>query len=235
MRQILARIAHSSTSLERIMYAFLACVYWSTNRRLTSDHLRSAGIPKLQIGCGSYVLPGWLNADVRSQRDVLSVDATKRLPFPNASFRFVFSEHMIEHITYAQGYRMLNEIFRVLTSGGRIRIATPDMAFLVRLYREDSSESHRQYVEWAAARFCEGQPATPVSVINNFFHNWGHQYIYDFPTLSTTLYEIGFRNVVRYAPGESDEPSLRDLESHGKEVGEHFNQLETVVVEAEKP
>jgi len=235
MRQIIARIAHSSTLLENTMHAILACAYWPANRKLSSDYLRSVEIPKLQIGCGSYALPGWLNVDVRSRRGILPIDATKQLPFPNASFRFVFSEHMIEHITYAQGYKMLSEIFRVLVPGGRVRIATPDMASLFRLYHEDSTELHRRYIKWATERFCKEQPATSVSVINNCFRNWGHRYIYDFTTLSAALHSIGFRNAVEYAPGESDEPALRGIENHGKEIGEEFNQLETIVVEAEKP
>jgi hypothetical protein len=35
-----------------------------------------------------------------------------------------------------------------------------------------------------------------------------------------------------YKAGDSDDPKLRNLESHGREIGaEHINQFETIVVE----
>jgi predicted SAM-dependent methyltransferase len=53
-------------------------------------------------------------------------------PFASDTFDFIFSEHMIEHVSHDDGAKMLAECHRVLKPGGHIRITTPDLAFLVR-------------------------------------------------------------------------------------------------------
>ena len=71
-------------------------------------------------------------------------------------------------------------------------------------------------------------------MINNFFRSWGHQFIYDFKVLCRTLEEAGFKEVSRCEVGESRDPHLQNLESHGRRIGEDFNRLETMAVEALK-
>jgi predicted SAM-dependent methyltransferase len=44
-------------------------------------------------------MSSWLNTDLLPiNRDVVYLDATRRLPFRNDQFDYVFSEHTIEHI-----------------------------------------------------------------------------------------------------------------------------------------
>ena len=62
------------------------------------------------------------------------MDATALFPLPDASFDYIFSEHVIEHMSYADGGRMLRECLGVLKPGGRIRIATPNLVRLLGLY-----------------------------------------------------------------------------------------------------
>jgi len=48
--------------------------------------------------------------------------------------------------------------------------------------------------------------------------------------------QVGFVDITRYAPGESDDELLRDIESHGKAVdNEDMNRFETMVLEAKRP
>src|ERR1700687_291713 len=72
------------------------------NRRKTiSTYIRSHKICKLLIGSGEVTISGWLSADLNPcSRDVIYLDATKKLPFPNSTFDYIFSEHMIEHISW---------------------------------------------------------------------------------------------------------------------------------------
>ena len=64
------------------------------------------------------------------------LDATQTFPLPDCSFDYIFSEHMIEHVTYQNGKRMILECYRVLKPGGLLRISTPDLSFLVDLYKD---------------------------------------------------------------------------------------------------
>jgi hypothetical protein len=48
------------------------------------------------------------------------------------------------------------------------------------------------------------------------------------------LQAAGFKQTMQFKPLESSDTNLSNLESHGKIIGEEFNLLETIVVEAEK-
>ena len=82
---------------------------------------------KLHIGCGRKTRSGWLASDLFPNKEVIFLDATQRFPFKEHTFDYIFSEHMIEHIDYFDGRKMLQECSRVLKPGGKIRIATPDL------------------------------------------------------------------------------------------------------------
>jgi len=132
---------------------------------------------------------------------------------------------------------MLRECYRVLKPGGKIRIATPDLETLIGLHTPDKSELQQRYIEWIIDTFLPQVGVYRESfVINNAFRNWWHQFIYDRATLQSAMEEVGFVDITRYAPGESDDEVLRGIESHGKAAGnEDMNRFETMVLEAKRP
>ena len=207
-------------------------------RRRIEQYLSSDYPRKLQLGCGTNVFPGWLNSDrVKETDGVVIIDATRELPFEDSIFDYVFSEHLIEHLEYRDGVASLKECFRILRPGGKIRIATPDLQFLVDLYGSGKSDLQRNYVSWSLARF---RPEIDIGgegdvfVINNFFRDWGHKFIYDRDCLGDALQSAGFSQITWRNVGESDDDQLRRLESHGESISEEFNALETMVIEGLK-
>ncbi len=198
-------------------------------------YLDASGLKKLQVGCGYNPLDGWLNTDLLATSKVVYLDATEKLPFPDNSLDYIFTEHVFEHISYLLGSNFLKEAHRVLKPGGRIRIATPNLPFLIDLYSNPDSETSKRYIKNSIDRYVEVPKFYDRAVVvNNFFRNWGHQFIYDSATLNHTLQNAGFSKMVQFKPLESADANLRGLESHGKIIGEEFNLLETIVVEAEK-
>jgi predicted SAM-dependent methyltransferase len=198
--------------------------------------LNRSGTKKLQIGSGKNLLAGWLNTDIRSGKDVVYLDARKRLPFDTGVFDYVMMEHLIEHLNYEDGSRFANECHRILKPRGKLRISTPDLAFVVQLHSQNI-ESQNRYVKWTVDTFL----STTISsyrasfAINNFFYGHEHKFLYDFETLKELLERNGFVDVRRCRLHESDDLNLCDVESHGKLIGEEFNEMESLVLEATRP
>jgi predicted SAM-dependent methyltransferase len=216
---------------------------------IVAAYLNKTNVRKLNIGCGINILPGWLNTDIKLRKDLdlggesyAQLDATKPFEIPNDTFDFIFSEHMIEHIPYTSALHMVKECYRILRPGGKIRITTPNLAFLIDLYSEHKTETQKEYIEWSYSKFCPPQmPAIDASVINNFFYSWGHSFIYDKKSISHLLSSAGFTEISFHKPQISNVPEFMDLEKHGtpdgifnKNIPQKFNLLESLTVEATK-
>ena len=209
--------------------------YKSSDRTIVARYLAQSKVPKLNIGCGGHMLTGWLNTDYAPELPmVMHLDATQRFPFKDETFDYIFSEHVIEHIPYSGGVNMLTECFRVLKKSGKIRISTPDLAFLVDLTRPDKSDLQRAYIKWAANTFIPGAPEdNEVFVINNFMRDWGHTFIYDDKTLREAMVGAGFKIITKCDQHESEDAALRNLENE-KHLPPNFLRLETLTLEGRK-
>jgi predicted SAM-dependent methyltransferase len=200
-------------------------------------YLRTHSERKLQLGTGDNELDGWLNTDIHDftgRREVVYLDLRRRFPLPDGSFDLVFSEHVIEHVDYADGLRSLRESYRVLRPGGRIRVATPSLERLISLY-DEPTDVQRRYLRWARESFVpDADVDLPGFVVNNFVRAWGHRFVYDTRTLRHALETAGFVDVEEHSVGESGDARLRGLEHHMPEAAE-FNEYETIVLEGRKP
>jgi SAM-dependent methyltransferase len=208
------------------------------------QYLDSHATRKLQIGAGPNELAGWLNADFSPRRpSTIFMDATQPFPLPSGSFDLIFSEHMIEHVPFDQGQKMLRECYRVLKPGGNIRIATPNLDRIAALATASPSVEQRRYVSWAIENHVPyalraespTEDYRPAYVINNFFWGFGHYFVYDPRTLAAALTVSGFVGAAEFEPGVSDTAELRGLETHAHLIGEEFNRFETMVLQAIKP
>jgi predicted SAM-dependent methyltransferase len=205
------------------------------NGRLIRDYLLSHHPRKLQIGAGNTSLDGWLSSDINPRSDTaMYLDATKPFPFEDDTFDYVYSEHMIEHISWKDGLFMLNECRRVLRPGGTLRVATPDLKILLDLYRGTDHPVAKRYMQWITDTFLEEvDVCKPSFVINNAFNNWGHQFLYDAELMAMALRKAGFSNIRQCRTGESADPQLRGIESHGKNIADDdMASFETMVFEA---
>lgn len=198
------------------------------------EYLATHTVRKLHIGAGDDALSGWLNTDIDpGTDDVYFLDATQPFPFDDDTFDYVYSEHMIEHISRRDASFMLGECRRVLKSGGTIRIATPDLQVLAGLYAGNGDPDKHHYIKWVTDRFAKNtSDYQPGFVINQAFYNWGHQFLYDGELLAKALRDAGFTEMRRCAMGFSEDEHLRGIECHGKAIGDnHIAAFETMVLE----
>lgn len=219
--------------------SFLLCVLRCRQSKKFKLYLKNADEKKLQIGFGTNLLKGWLNTGL-SLREMwygAYLDAGKPYPLPDASFDYVFSEHLFEHLTYKQAQNMLKESYRILKPGGVMRLATPDLKFLIKVYQEPEKPLHKAYMEYSTKHFSmkdNVMPSTPVYLISRFHTSWGHQIIYDKETLTGLLEQVGFKDICTCAVGESKHIALTGIEGHTNVLPIEYNILETMILEGTK-
>jgi predicted SAM-dependent methyltransferase len=204
---------------------------------LIANYVRANDVRKVQLGAGSSRLTGWLNTDIEPGGDGLAyLDATKRFPFDDGSIHYIFSEHVIEHLTYEEGKAMIAEAFRVLAPGGKMRISTPDLMQFIALFDDNLSGEARDYLD-GKVRWHEWpkEPNAAAIILNLQMSSWGHKFMYDFPTLSGALARAGFINPQEFEENISNDPHLRDLEERDSGVTVRWSNYETMSLEVEKP
>jgi SAM-dependent methyltransferase len=87
-----------------------------------------AGV-KLNLGSGERPLEGFVNVDALENLPGVDVvaDISQRLPFDDGSADLVHASHILEHFSTEDVPRLLHEWRRVLSGGGRLFVAVPDL------------------------------------------------------------------------------------------------------------
>jgi predicted SAM-dependent methyltransferase len=227
-------------TLRRLVYALLG-FYGATVARaygvmLWPVYRRTHRIHRLHLGCSELLWPDWFNTDKYPRRiGVAYCDATAAYPFEDGAFDYIFTEHMIEHVSYSGARRLIRECFRVLKPGGKIRISTPDLDRILAL-RHPTTELEKEYIKYALGEIPEAVEGQSSFFINQFMRAWGHTFIYDRETLSGLMRSAGFTVITDWRPGESDDPQLAGLERHGETFpNPEFNLIESMVLQGTKP
>jgi SAM-dependent methyltransferase len=151
---------------------------------------------RLHLGCGDVELEGFHNLDLRRGHDVRH----GLHGWSSHTVRVVYACHLLEHLTYDEGERLLREVHRVLVPGGFVRLGVPDLALFARAYVDrDASFSHGFLDAYAhddddaglsAAERFRGCGAAGALVA--LVYGWGHRAVYDREMLSRVLVRAGF-------------------------------------------
>ena len=87
-----------------------------------------AEIKRLNWGCGSWIEPGWINADQKDDpRQEISCDIRDGLPLDDDSIDYAVSIHALPEISYPDLIPVLRELRRVLKPNGVLRLGLPDV------------------------------------------------------------------------------------------------------------
>lgn len=205
-------------------------------QKIVDDFMANEPIKRLQVGAGRMTLKGWLNSDIEPVQGEVYLDAAAPFPFADKTFKYIYAEQLIEHLTYKQAQVFLRECFRVLVPGGRIRLATPDLLQLVALFTTDKTPIQKKLLDFESR--VNHFPSTPLpetAWFNTLTRAWGHQFLYDPESLRATLEAAGFTSVTRVKLGESDAPDLQNIEMHWHEGGKEIDEATSQFVEATRP
>lgn len=114
-------------------------------------------------------------------RNVFYLDVTKRFPYPDNTFHFVYTSHLLEHLLPLQARFCVSEVYRVLKSGGVVRIAVPDLDQIIASYDPKNPEPFLEAFFEASQKIPKNQ------------HHWHYNAI----SLRRLLENAGFREIYR--------------------------------------
>ena len=191
---------------------------------------------RVHLGCGLITPPNWVNIDgswnaklakhrflrralhmlhftesskiqVQWNPNIVIHDLRKPLPFRECSVRAVYSSHVLEHMYFEDGQRLIRECFRVLEDGGILRLVVPDLHAIVREYlgenpfREPANDSERLPPADQLNRrlLMKGQSPPSGNLLSRLYSAWmdfhSHKWMYDACSLTHHMELAGFVEV----------------------------------------
>ena len=92
---------------------------------------------KLHLGCGKRYIPGFVHVDLDDFPHIDYPHNVRSLPmFEDNTANLIYACHVIEYFDRIEVLDVLREWHRVLKPGGVLRLAVPDFAALVEVYRK---------------------------------------------------------------------------------------------------
>ena len=141
---------------------------------------------KIHVGCGEKYLPGFKHIDARNFEhvDYVTDDLSNLSMFDDKTIDEIYACHLLEHFTREEisNGEILTEWYRVLKSGGILRIAVPNFEAIVEEYASSKN------LELIMGLLYGGQ---------DYEYNFHYQ-TYDFKRLSNLLKDVGFSEIKRY-------------------------------------
>lgn len=164
--------------------------------RYARNYLEANKPRLLNLGAGSHIIESMLNVDISPRADSY-VDLTRKLPFADNTFDFIYSEEVIEHFDQETSLHVLKEAYRTLAPGGVARFTTPRLEYFIDRFH--SKDSHG--VD-----------------INGIFYGHHHRHIYSIPNLKEALSSAGFVDI-RFTDYRDASSPLGKFDTHADRYG----------------
>lgn len=170
------------------------------------------GKVRVHLGCGSIVIPGYINVDMMPLPHVHYVGGAQELSmFDDESVDLLYACHVLEHVPRRELIVTLSEWRRVLRPGGVARISVPDFDLLLK------------------ARDAEGSIAViQDALFGSFEHAFDvHHSAFTEESLTQLLGKSGFSSVRRWDAEREGLASYGDWSTRRIRGGrvEHFISL----------
>jgi len=190
---------------------------------------------KLNLGCGSIRPLGWVNTDgswnANLQRipilgkvvnrflntvhyednNLIYMNLNNKWGYRDNSVDIVYASHLFEHLSLSSANLFLSEAYRVLKTGGTIRIVVPDLYKICKKYIEEYEKSEKdstEFIMWAINMHREGQYGAHIPFwkkiileLQGYPHQ--HKFMYDAKSLTNKLIDFGFKDILSLEYGFS--------------------------------
>jgi len=169
---------------------------------------------KINLGSGHWKLSDWVNVDIdhASQPDVCA-NLAGGLPFASGVASLMHTEDFIDQLALDDAAAFLRECHRILAPGGVLRVLTPDMRKLARLYLDDPEQLKTLWKRFVGVPLLV---ETAGEIVNLGMRFAVHTFLYDEETFKTLASRCGF-DARRVDYQQSDVPELRGLDLHSPE------------------
>lgn len=196
----------------------------------------------MQFGCGGSNPPDFVNFDASInlylQRNFLTRlfwkhaitypdtiyygDIVKGLPIQNNSMKGIYSSHVLEHLSYNDCKRALDNTFRYLKPGGIFRCILPNLELLVNAYLDDKKKNEAdasvRFMEYSFLGYKE-KPKTFIELLRWYYTTDNHYWMWDNESLTKQLIATGFSDVYVSEYGKSADPVFIQAEDSTRFYG----------------
>lgn len=212
---------HKIKKIERTVYRFINSeisrirqrisryLKFESSKRYISHQLKEKKEVFLELGAGNKKGEnGWLTLDLTSDCDIYC-DLRKGIPFPDGVISKIYSSHFLEHLSFNDAQKFLDDCLRVLVPGGKFSVCVPNARIYIEAYLK-KSELDTGYFGYKPGY----NDTTKIDYINYTAYMDGHhKYMFDEENLIYILKSKGFKNVQLREFDSNLDLKERDFES----------------------
>lgn len=152
---------------------------------------------RLNIGCGEYKLPGWVNIDQNPGDEPDLICEVPPIPYHDNTVTEIYGGHFFEHLEPDRAATFLQEAMRALVPGGKLGLVVPDIREVFKRYIAETND------RFMVPAGCWWDVRDLDHICSVFLYNspWGnvdspHKWAYEPRTLKRAMEEYGFVNLV---------------------------------------
>lgn len=175
-------------------------------KRKIRNVLKKYNTKCVSLGSGKEPPENWIGFDrYKSGNNVFSVNLLFNFPLKDNSIDALLAEHILEHFYLDDLESIFRESFRVLVSGGKIRVVSPNAKNIARLILlgEEAEKDFDVITDTKIHKWPE-DGLRWARTINRLSHQWGeHKSLLMPEMLKFILEKVGFQKVTILSVKES--------------------------------